>query len=124
MIRYMHENLVRAMAVERAEEYAWSSDRYYRRGKGPEWLDLDRVLRMLGNRRSAAVREYRRLMREPVAEPYEEAASWGQGIKGDEAFAQRGLQRGGGPAPGREGLAIGGVGRGGGPVGGLTGWAG
>jgi len=90
LIRYVHENPVRAKIVERAQGYAWSSDRYYRRGKGPEWLDLDRVLRMLGNRRSAAVREYRRLMREEVAEPYEEAAVWGQVIKGDEAFAEQG----------------------------------
>ena len=106
LIRYVHENPVRAKVVERAEEYAWSSDRYYRRGKGPEWLDLDRVLRMLGNRRSAAVREYRRLMREEVAEPYEEAAVWGQVIKGDEVFAERVLQRVGEPAAMRKALTV------------------
>ena len=106
LIRYIHENPVRAKVVERAEDYAWSSDRYYRRGKGPEWLDLDRVLRMLGTRRSAAVREYRRLMRETVVEPYEDVASWGQVIKGDEAFAERVLQRVGEPAAMRKALAI------------------
>jgi putative transposase len=111
LIRYIHENPVRAKAVERAEDYAWSSDRYYRRGKGPEWLDLDRMLRMLGTRRSAAVREYRRLMRDAVAEPYEETATWGQVIKGDEAFAQRVLQRVGEPAAIRKALAIEGVAR-------------
>src|SRR6266540_1795128 len=60
LIRYIHENPVKAHVVERPDQYVWSSDRYYRRGRRPGWLDLDRVLRMLGNRRSAAVREYRR----------------------------------------------------------------
>jgi hypothetical protein len=27
--------------VARTQEFDWSSDRYYRRGKGPGWLDLD-----------------------------------------------------------------------------------
>jgi len=93
LVRYIHENPKKARVVERPEQYVWSSDRFYRRGRGPEWLDLDRVLRMLGSRRSAAVRAYRRLMREEVEEPYEDVPSWGQAVKGDEAFADRVLQR-------------------------------
>ena len=50
---------------------------------------------MLGRRRSAAIREYRRLMRETVEEPYDEVATWGQAVKGDEAFADRVLQEAG-----------------------------
>src|SRR5215471_11089303 len=80
LVRYIHENPVRAGVVERPEQYEWSSDRFYRKGKGPEWLDSDRVLRMLGRGRSAAVREYRRLMRERVEEPYEAVPSWGGAV--------------------------------------------
>jgi hypothetical protein len=36
---------------------------------------VDRLLSLLGRGRSAAIREYRRLMREPVEEPYEEAGA-------------------------------------------------
>jgi putative transposase len=92
LVRYIHENPVKARICERPEDAPWSSDRFYRKGKGPEWLDLDRILRMLGKSRSAAIREYRRLMGEVVEEPYEEIATWGQAVKSDEAFADRILQ--------------------------------
>src|SRR5713226_7604890 len=82
LLRYIHENAVKAKVVERPEQYGWSSDRFYRRGRGPEWLDCDRLLRMLGRGRSAAAREYRRLMREQIEEPYEEVPSWGGAVKG------------------------------------------
>ena len=52
---------------------------------------------MLGRRRSAAIREYRRLMREEVEEPYEEVTTWSQAVKGDETFADRVLQEAGEP---------------------------
>ena len=106
LLRYIHENPVKARAVEKPEQYAWSSDRFYRRGKGPGWLDCDRLLRMLGSRRSAAVREYRRLMREEVEEAYEEAPSWGGAVKGGEAFADRVLQAVGEPPVVARGLTI------------------
>src|ERR1700730_17063864 len=106
LLRYIHENPVKARIVERPEQYEWSSDRFYRRGRGPEWLDLDRMLRMLGRRRSSAVREYRRLMREELDEPYEDVASWSQVVKGDEAFADRVLQSIGEPPVVPRGLTI------------------
>src|SRR5713226_4665604 len=97
LLRYIHENPVKAGVVERPELCVWSSDRFYRKGRGPAWLDSDRILRMLGRSRSAAVRAYRRLMREEVEEPYEDVLTWGGAVKGDEAFADRGLQRVGEP---------------------------
>ena len=106
LVRYIHENPVKAGLVGRPEQYPWSSDRFYRRGRGPEWLDVDRVLGMLGRRRSAAVRAYRRLMREPVEEAYEEAPRWGQAVLGEEAFADRVLRSVGEPAPVRRGLTV------------------
>jgi REP element-mobilizing transposase RayT len=87
LVRYIHENPVRARIVERPEQYEWSSDRWYRRGKGPEWLDVDAVLRMLGRGRKAAVAGYRRLMSRQIGSDYEEARLTGQLVKGDEEFA-------------------------------------
>lgn len=106
LLRYIHENPVKARVVERPERFAWSSDRSYRRGRGPEWLDVDRLLSMLGRRRPAAIREYRRLMRETVDEPYEDVASWGQAVKGDEGFADRVLQAVGEPPVFPRGLTV------------------
>jgi ATPase involved in DNA replication initiation len=92
--------------AEKAEDFGWSSDRAYRRGRGPEWLDMDPLLSMLGRGRSAAIREYRRLMREAVEEPYDEVATWGQAVKGDEAFADRVLQEAGEPPVLPRGLTV------------------
>ena len=111
LLRYIHENPVRARVVERAEDFGWSSDRSYRRGRGPDWLDVDPLLSMLGRRRSAAIREYRRLMRETVEEPYDEVATWGQAVKGDEAFADRVLQEAGESPVLPRGVTVGGIAR-------------
>lgn len=93
LLRYIHENPVKAGLVARAADHAWSSDRHYRRGKGPEWLDVDRLLAILGRGRLAATRAYRRLMREQLDEPYESLAAWGQAVKGDEAFANEAFRK-------------------------------
>ncbi len=95
LVRYVHENPVKAGLVKRPEQYPWSSDRYYRCGKGPEWLDLDRVLAILATRRQAAVQEYRRLMREEPEQPYEEIQDIGQAVKGDEEFAVQAFRQAG-----------------------------
>jgi REP element-mobilizing transposase RayT len=106
LVRYIHENALKARLVGRVEDYPWSSDRFYRRGRAPEWLDVDRVLGMLGRRRSTAVREYRRLMRETREESYESVATWGQAVRGDEAFADRVLKAAGEPAIVPRGLTV------------------
>lgn len=97
LLRYIHENPVRARVVKRAEDFAWSSDRAYRRGRGPEWLDVDRLLSILGRRRAEAIRGYRKLMRTEPEESYEDIATWGQAVKGEQAFADRVLQEAGEP---------------------------
>ena len=89
LLRYIHENPVQARVVRRPEDFPWSSDRDYRRGDGPEWLDTGTLLSMLGRSRAAAVRGYRRLMREEPEDSYEEARSFGQVVKGEEEFAER-----------------------------------
>jgi REP element-mobilizing transposase RayT len=95
LLRYIHRNPLKAGLVERAEQFAWSSDRYYRRGKGPEWLDLDRVLPMLGPTHGLAVSRYRRLMAEEEGESYESLPGYARAIKGEKAFAQRILREAG-----------------------------
>lgn len=97
LLRYIHENPVKAGVAATAQAYRWSSDRDYRRGRGPEWLDVDRLLPMLGRTRPVALRNYRLLMREAEAESYEDVSSWGQAVKGDRAFADRALQAAGEP---------------------------
>jgi hypothetical protein len=106
LLRYIHENPVKAKIVATPREYEWSSDRHYRRGKGRQWLDVDRLLPMLGRSRSAAVRGYRRLMRQQLEEPYEKVETWGQTVKGDEAFADRMLQAAGEPRVLRRNLTV------------------
>ena len=69
--------------MERAEDHVWSNDRAYWRGRGPEWLDVDRLLSMLGPESSAAIRAYRRLPGGPKTagrgEPAEISASFPRG---------------------------------------------
>jgi putative transposase len=92
LVRYIHENPLKAGVVERSWDYLWSSDRFYRRGRGPSWLDPDSVLAMLGRGRPEAVRRYRALMGEEPEQPYEGVKAVGQVVKGNEGFA-RGLFR-------------------------------
>ena len=48
LLRYIHDNPVRAGLVATPESYVWSSARYYQSGTGPDWLDFDRPLAFLG----------------------------------------------------------------------------
>jgi REP element-mobilizing transposase RayT len=97
LVRYIHRNPLEAGLATRAEDYAWSSDRYYRLRKPPDWLDVDRVLPLLGPTRRVAMARYRRLMGDQVEESYEDVKSYAQAIKGDEAFADRVLRESGVP---------------------------
>ena len=88
LIRYVHLNPVAAGVVKNASTYSWSSDRYFRRGTGPSWLDLDAALPSLGPTRQSAVRRYVELVDGPGPHPlYEEVGAIEQIVKGDESFA-------------------------------------
>ncbi len=84
LVRYIHRNPVEAGLARRPQDYPWSSDRYYRRGQAPEWLDVDDVLPLLGQSRRVAVARYRRLMGGEVEETYESLKAYAQAIKGDD----------------------------------------
>jgi len=97
LIRYIHRNPLEAGLVPRPEDYAWSSDRYYRARKPPDWLDIDRVLPLLGPTRRVATARYRRLMGDEMEESYEDVQSYAQASKGDKTFAERVLRESGVP---------------------------
>ncbi len=96
LIRYVHENPVVAGLVQRVQDYPWSSDRFYRRGRGPEWMDVDDGLRIFASKRSVAVHEYRRFSARRSGR-YEEAQRFGQIVRGDEDFAHWAFELAGEP---------------------------
>ena len=97
LVRYIHRNPLQAGLALRAQDYAWSSDRYYRARKPPDWLDIDRVLPLLGPTRRVATARYRRLMGDQMEENYEDVQSYAQAIKGEKAFVERVLRESGVP---------------------------
>src|SRR6266542_1135202 len=92
LLRYIHRNPVEAGIVAVPQQYRWTTDRYYRRGRGPDWVDVDRGLAYLASRRMGAVSRYRRLMLEEPEEPYEGLRGIAQVFKGDEGFVRRVLK--------------------------------
>jgi putative transposase len=105
LVRYIHENPKSARMVEREEDYAWCSDRYYRRGRGPGWLDLDEVLAMFGSRKPTAVKAYIEFMARREGPGYEDLRSIGQVVKGEEEFAFRRFEEAGEVEPRLRGLS-------------------
>lgn len=93
LLRYIHRNPPEAHLTDRAEDYRWSSDRFYRRGRAPDWLDLDRGYFLMGAPRHRAPRKYRELMGDEEPQRYEAIGSVAQTFKGDEAFAEAVLRR-------------------------------
>jgi len=62
VVCYIHRNPVDAGMAVRSDEYAWSSDQFYRRGGGPRWLDCTRVTGLLSPDSREAIHLYARLM--------------------------------------------------------------
>ena len=91
LLRYIHLNPVRAHLVDRPEAYRWSSDRFYRVGKGLPWLDVEVALEKLAQKREEAVSVYRRLMASRDEQTYEDVATYRDAVKGDRPFAYRAL---------------------------------
>jgi REP element-mobilizing transposase RayT len=88
LVRYIHRNPVEARLVARASEYPWSSDRFLRTGRAPDWFDLAVVLPSFGPTPRSAVRAYIDLVDgEAAAPPYTDLRAIDQIVKGDELFA-------------------------------------
>ena len=89
LIRYIHQNPVRAGIVGKAADYPWSSDRFFRCEQPPSWLDVDDVLASFGPTRRSALRRYLALVdgTTPADSEYEAIRAVDQVVKGDELFA-------------------------------------
>jgi REP element-mobilizing transposase RayT len=106
LVRYIHQNPVKAHTAQTASQYRWSSDRHYRAEEAPDWLDTDQVLGMLAPRRAQAMASYRQLMRVEPESEYEDAPRHAQIIRGDESFALRVVRRAADPLVTRRNLSI------------------
>jgi len=61
VLRYIHNNPVKAGICKTPEKFNWSSDKYYRSNHN-EIADTDFILNILSSNRETALREYFRLM--------------------------------------------------------------
>ncbi len=107
LVRYIHLNPVRARIVEKACDYAWSSDRFFRGKRPPSWLDVDDVLPSFGPSRRSALRRYFELVDnlKKTDSDYETLPAVDQVVKGDEVFALTRFEQIGELAPPLRGLS-------------------
>jgi len=93
LVRYIHENPVKAGLVSEPRLYRWSSDRFYRGAHAPDWLDTRGLLELLGADPGRAARRYRNFMTSVRSEAYESLKEVAHVVKGDEQFARMTLER-------------------------------
>ena len=90
--RYVHLNPVRAGAVERPDQYRWSSYRHYLDPKdAPSWLDWETVLEEIGSDPAQSRRQYIRFVESALAGPIESplAGVVGGVLLGSKAWVDR-----------------------------------
>jgi hypothetical protein len=95
LVKYIHENPLRAKIVDRLDAYAWSSHQAYTGKSNPlSIVDTDQVLRMFSESRSRAQMKYREFMKEKDGFDRREVyATIDQRLKGDDAFVDRVLEQ-------------------------------
>ncbi|MBP1924324.1 REP element-mobilizing transposase RayT [Sedimentibacter acidaminivorans] len=62
LIRYVHQNPVKAKMCKKVSDYYWSSDSYYRKNIQDKIVDIDFVLCMFSENRKNALVEYSKFM--------------------------------------------------------------
>ena len=92
LLRYIHQNPVKAGLVIEPQHYRWSSDRFYRGTPAPDWLDARGLLQLLGADPGRAARRYRAFMSSHRSESYEDLLAVAHVVKGDEQFARTALE--------------------------------
>jgi len=60
VIRYIHNNPVKAGIVEKPQDYPWSSYNGYLQNQCPNWLDVNYILDILSVNRSTAINIFER----------------------------------------------------------------
>ncbi|HBV95850.1 MAG TPA: hypothetical protein DEF36_02200 [Desulfotomaculum sp.] len=77
LLRYIHQNPVKAGICRSVEEYIWSSDRYYRENiQG--CVEIDLVLDMLSGSRKAALEKYKEFMAQEETGNFENVRTIGK----------------------------------------------
>jgi putative transposase len=87
LLRYIHLNPVVAHIVAKPADYRWSSDRMLRRGRAPDWFDLDHVHSLIAPTRRAAIRRYVGLVDSGGSASAGKIPVIGGAVAGDRAFA-------------------------------------
>ncbi len=62
LLRYVHQNPVRARLCDRVSDYQWSSDLYYRKNISGEIVDIDFIFDIFSKDRLKAIKAYRKFM--------------------------------------------------------------
>ena len=92
LVRYIHQNPLRADMVDDLADYRWSSHLAYLHGNRPNWLIIDWVLSMFGNKVADARRRYARFMqvacRKDTRHGLREGAGDDNRILGDDGFIE------------------------------------
>lgn len=91
LVKYIHQNPLRAKIVDRLDSYPWNSHHAYTGKNNPlSLVDTDQVLRLFSERVSSARRKYREFMADKEGfEKNEVYATIDQRLKGDDEFVDR-----------------------------------
>ena len=71
LLRYVHQNPLKANICKDIADYQWSSDASYRKNSLDQLVDSDFILNIFSLDRDVAIREYRRFMDSDVLEDSE-----------------------------------------------------
>lgn len=80
LLRYIHQNPLKAGMCKKIEEYKWSSDIFYRTNNS-SFINIATILDMLDNDRKEAINKYIEYMKQEEKMDYENAK-----VVGDEAY--------------------------------------
>ncbi len=90
LVRYIHQNPLRAGLVDNLTDFGWSSHQAYLNGKPPNWLTLDWVLSAFGQTPANARRQYVRFMgidcQPSTLQQIRECMRDGHRVLGDDGF--------------------------------------
>ncbi|SNS43309.1 REP element-mobilizing transposase RayT [Anaerovirgula multivorans] len=62
LLRYVHQNPLRAKMCKELKDYPWSSDPYYRKNKGRDIVDIEFILNIFSKNRQQAIKAYVKFM--------------------------------------------------------------
>ena len=91
VVKYIHNNPVKARLVKNIKDYKWSSHNIYLKGKSKEkWLDVEPVLMNFSNKRGQAVNLYKEFMDEKIDTEISKFYSkkYQSSILGEESFVE------------------------------------